>query len=101
MQTTRFTFSARRFSLTYGTLPSLEIFRECWLGDVGPTRSYSVRNCKLVGDVDYTSPEELYVQLETFVAALDAYQGWEVDEGQCPEGDWCSAVLSTFGIEWV
>ncbi len=109
MQTTRFLFSARRFSLTYGQLPSRAVFEECFDGDVGPDRLYQVRGCSRVGAQDYTCAQ-LWAEL---VKAVDDWSGANLDQG--PEdhtsqdeydaanlaGQWAADVLSTFGIEWV
>lgn len=96
MQTTKFLFSAKRMSLTYGDLPEFEVFEECWAGDIGPfdvTCPYRITNCPRVGNQEYFTPGELYDALECATRSFH--------NGSDDAGEWASAVLSTFGIEWV
>jgi hypothetical protein len=93
MVTTTFLFTAKRMTLTYGELPPLDIFEQCWEGDLGPDRPYVITNCDRVGNHTYDTADELYNDLENM--RIDWLAG---DESA---GDWASAVLSTFGIEWV
>lgn len=93
MQTTKFLFTAKRMTLTYGELPSPDVFEQCWMGDLGPERPYVIKNCDRVGNHTYDTAEELYDDL------LQARIDWLA--GDESAGDWASAVLSTFGVEWV
>jgi hypothetical protein len=93
MQTTTFLFTATRMRLTYGELPRFDVFEACWEGDLGPDRPYVITNCDRVGNREYRNAGELYTAL------CEAKRDWAA--GDESAGDWVSAVLSTFGIEWV
>jgi hypothetical protein len=82
-------------TLTYGELPKLEDFEAMWEGDVGPERGFEVRNCKRVGNRTFRTARELYSELEL------AVEEWGGETPYDAAGDWASAILSVFGVEWV
>lgn len=75
-------------SLTYGTLPSKELFAKAFEEQV-PGIYYRIRNDKYIGSVDLTE-SELWTHLKRAVKI-----GREVGL------DWASAVLDTLGFEWI
>ena len=90
--------SAMRMRLTYGELPTREQFEDAFEGDLGPDGVYQVRNCKRVGNQDFTCAG----LFDEVTKATHAWQWGEMaDEPFEQAGDWASAVLQTLGIEWV
>lgn len=103
--------SAMRMRLTYGVLPTREQFDDAFEGDLGPDGVYRVRNCKRVGNRDFTCAT-LWAEVNDATNELSAEtcEGeWADDNRSADEiqldaeqaGDWASAVLQTLGIEWV
>jgi hypothetical protein len=103
--------SAIRMHLTYGVLPTREQFEDAFEGDLGSDGVYQIRNCKRVGNSNFTCAE-LWAELNDAVNESQAgtcegewaddnrsYEQIQADEDAA--GDWASAVLQTLGIEWV
>jgi hypothetical protein len=89
-----------RKSYTFGVLPTYEEFCEAFRASNvedghDPDKAFKVRNCRLVGDVDYTA-EELFAECKKFLRRREKPDNTD----RCP-WQWVSCVLSVLGIEWV
>jgi len=71
--------------MTYGVLPSKVKFEKMW--EAQGIVTFKVRNCKIVGDHDFTL-DELYSFMQECVDNNENL-------------DWVSSALSVFGIEWI
>lgn len=83
----------RKLSLTYGNLPSREVFDLHFAEYVGDTYLMFFGNDERIGTA-HISANELWRELRA--AVVD----WENDNDE-KAGAWASSVLSCLGIEWI
>lgn len=87
-------------TLTYGVLPTKEQFEEQYVKTLGSDCNiYKVRNCKTVGNQDYTITA-LWGTINLFYNRAE--RDIRIDSIKANEySDWISCVLETLGIEWI
>jgi len=80
--------------MTYGVMPTLEEFERAF-DEKCPSGMFTVRNCKRVGNENYTC-FGLWTEVQT--AVLE----WGLNEESSEAaGNWASAILASLGFEWV